>query len=48
MEFTFVDTLYIDLRWRNGFILYVIIIDQNWTMYTHVALVLKEIKTYIL
>ena len=32
----------------RGFIYYSIIIDLKWTMYMHVALVLKKITTYIL
>ena len=30
------------------FVQYVIIIDQNWDIYTYVALLLKESTTYIL
>ena len=32
----------------RGFVQYVIIIDQDWTMYTYVHLVLKESTTYIM
>ena len=32
----------------RGFIQYAIIIDQKWTIYMYVVLVLKDSKTYIL
>ena len=32
----------------RGFVQYAIIIDQNWTIYTYVALVPKDSTAYIL
>ena len=32
----------------RGFVEYATIIDQNWTIYTYVYLIIKEIMKYIL